>query len=150
MLRALFVALLLFSAVTMSQSPDALVTAAELDGAVADITAAIDPDDPQRARLLDMYIDTGSALAARAQFLAALETYAQARASAVKQATDIEAGLAERDVVSDGPSASASLAELEQQVLVSKADLAAAKSNLDEARNSINGMPERAVQVRSK
>jgi potassium efflux system protein len=150
MLRALLLSLLLFSAVTMSQSPDSLVTVAEVDGAVATITATIDPDDPQRAGLLEMYNGTGSALAVRAQFLAARDAYAQARASAAKQATAIEAGLAERDVVPAGPGASTSLAGLEQQVLVSKADLAARKSNLDEIRDAINGMPERAVQIRAR
>jgi potassium efflux system protein len=150
MLRALFVALLMFSAVALGQSLDALVTAAELDSAAANITAATDADDPQRARLLDIYSDTKAALAASAQFLAARETYAQARSSAVKRAADIQAGLVERDVVSDVSFGSTSLAELEQQVLVSRADLAAAKSNLDEFRNTINGMPERAVQIRAR
>ena len=149
-LGAPLLALLMLSTVAFGQTSDPLITLDQVDDAVADITAKTTADDPQRAKLLALYNDTRAALTDRAGFLESRENYAQARAGAGKEALAIGAALAERHVASLDLPASTSLAELEQQLQVSRAELAASKSNLDETRNAINGMPERAAEIRAK
>jgi potassium efflux system protein len=143
-------ALLMLSTVVLGQPSEPVITLDQVDGAVADLTATTTSDDPQRAKLLALYNDTRAALADRDGFLESREKYAQARAGAEKEALAIGAALAERHVASLDLPASTSLAELEQQMQVGSAELAAIKSNLDEIRNVINRMPGRAAEIRAK
>ena len=108
------------------------------------------PDDPQRAQLLTLYNDTRAALTDRAEFLDLRENYAKARAGAGKEAVAMGASLAERHVAPPDAPASTSRAELEQQLQLSRAELAASTSILDQTRNEINSMPERAAQIRAR
>ena len=143
-------ALLMFSRIVLGQPLDALVTVQEVDDAMAEVTANTTPDDPQRAQLLTLYNHTRAALTDRAEFLDLRENYAKARAGAGKEAVAMDASLAERHVAPPDAPSSTSLAELEQQLQLGRAELAASKSILNQTRNEINSMPERAVQIRAR
>ena len=157
MLRArllpLLLPLLLLAAAAWGQDTGPIVSAAQVEAAVADATASLAEDDPRRANLLRLYGETRAALTAALQFGAARESFAQARAGAAQRAAAIEAGLAERELGSDGAwgeTDSASLADIEQTMQVRGADLSARRNRLAEIRASVAGMPERAVEIRAR
>ncbi len=141
----------MLAAAAWGQDTGVIVSTAQVDAAAAEATASLAEDDPRRANLLRLYGDTRAALAAAVQFRAAGESFAQARAGAAQRAAAIEAGLAEREVGSDGVGGepgSASLADIEQAMQVRSADLSARRTRLAEIRESIAGMPERAAEIR--
>lgn len=153
MLKALLLSLVLLGGAAAAQDGPPVVTTAQLDAAVAEATGTLADDDPKRADLLRLYGDARAALAAAARFEESRESFAQARAGAAKQAADIEAGLAERQVAPDAAapaSGTASLADIEQQMQVGKAELDARRSRLTEIRDAISGMPGRAAEIRAR
>ena len=153
MLKALLLPLLFVAGVASGQDAPAVVTTAQLDAAVAGVTAQLSPDDPSRETLLELYRDTRAALADAERFRKNRESFAQARASAAKRAEDIQAGLAERDVApapEPGKTESASLADLEQRLQIARAELDARKSVLADIRAAINAMPDRATEIRAR
>jgi potassium efflux system protein len=154
MLRRLLLPLmLLLSAAAWSQDSGVVVTTARLDAAVAAATANFAADDPARASLLKLYDGTRAALLATAQYNSERDKFAQARAGAAREAAAIEAGLSERQVAggeSGGPPGKVSLADLEQQMQVSQAELDARKGKLADIQGQINSMPARAARVRSR
>jgi len=154
MLRALLLAGSLLAAVwSHAQGAAPIVTAAQLDAAVAKVNAGMAEDDPQRGSLLKKYSDARAALDAIQQYQQARDTYGQARTGAARQAAAIEAGLEQRQLAStalDRSFARATLPELEQQLQVSRAELEALKSKLADIRAGIAGMPGRAVEIRNR
>jgi len=142
--------LLMLSTFALGQPPAEVVTTQEVDNAIADVTALTPADDPQRARLLALYNNTREALNDRDEFLDAREKFAKARSVAAKEAIAIGATLVERDVVPAALADSTSLPELEQQVQLSRAEVAESKNRLDEIRAEINSMPQRAAQIRAR
>lgn len=143
-------ALVMLSGIALGQAQPELVTRQEVDNAIADVTAITSADDPQRARLVALYNDTLEALSDTDEFLDARETYARARSVAAQEAIAIGATLVERHVAPPELADSTSLAELEQQVQLSRAEVAASKNRLDEIRTEVNNMPQRAAQIRAR
>lgn len=153
MLRRYLLLLLLLAASGWAQEAGIVVTTAQVDAAVAQVTANLAADDPARANLLKLYDGARSALAATARHQADREKYAEARAGAAREAATIQAGLVERQVsvgTVGGRSGKLSLADLEQQIQVSKADLEALKGRLADIQGRINGMPNRATEIRNR
>ncbi len=156
MLRALLLQAFFIATVAWGQVAGPLVTLAQVDAAIARVnaTAALDsPDSSGRASLLKLYSDTRAALRAVTEYQGEREKYARARAEAGREATAIEAGLAERQVVPTGIGGAletASLGELEQQIQVSRSELEARKAMLAETRSAISGMPGRAIVIRDR
>tara|TARA_R110001599_G_scaffold353881_1_gene602088 strand:- start:78380 stop:81703 length:3324 start_codon:yes stop_codon:yes gene_type:complete len=142
--------LLMLATGALGQPPEVQVTLEAVDNAVADVTANTPPDDPQRARLLALYNETRAALIDRDEYLDLRENYAKARAGAGNEAIAIGAALVERHVAPPDQAVSKSLPELEQQVQISRAELAASRSNLDDIRTAINSMPQRAAEIRAR
>lgn len=153
MLEALLLLLVLFPGPSLGQNPDPGVSVAQVEAAVADVSSRLAADDPVRASLLELYDDTRAALLALEQYQGSTETYTQARAGASREAEAIEAGLAERreaPAASDPTLDQASLQELEQRIQVTRADLEARRSNLQNTRAAVSAMPERAMQIRDR
>ncbi|MEZ5501459.1 MAG: mechanosensitive ion channel [Halioglobus sp.] len=153
MLRALVFWLLLASVQAWGQVAAPDVTIAQLDAAVDRATASMSADDPQRAALLKTYADARTALSNYEQFNAQMQSYAKARASAVKDAEAIEAKLAEAHnapAADDSALKSVSLAELEQMLQVQKSELEAKKSQLSDIRSAIDAMPGRPAEIRAR
>jgi len=153
MLRLLLLQVLFFSLAAWGQDPVTAITIPQLDAAVAEASENLAPDDPKRANLLRLYGDTRAALVATRQFKESLASFAQARAGAADRAKAIEIGLSEREMDSDltvADPAAATLDDIEQRMLVSKAELGARRSRLAEIRAAITSMPERAEQIRAR
>ncbi|MFC1579047.1 hypothetical protein ACFL3Y_01510, partial [Pseudomonadota bacterium] len=152
MIRAVLLPLFFVACCAWSQDTMTSVSVEQLDASVADVTANLAPDDPKRANLLRLYGDTRAALVAARQFNESRESFAQARAGAADRASAIEAGLSEREVVTDpaGASSDASLADIEQAMQVRKAELDARRSRLAEINDAVAAMPERAAQIRAR
>ncbi|MCB1697211.1 MAG: mechanosensitive ion channel [Halioglobus sp.] len=156
MLRALLLSLLLLAGVVRGEDvPSAVttVTTAQLDAAVGDVTANLAPDDPKRADLLRLYGDTRAALVAVRQFRESEQSFAQARAGAAGRAAAIEAGLAERELSASRPAAdpaNESLADIEQQMQVGKAELDARRTRMAELNAAISGVPDRSAEIRTR
>lgn len=148
-----FLLLLVLAASAWGQEAGIGITTAQVDAAMAQVTANLAADDPARASLLKLYDGARSALAATARHKADREKYAQARAGAAKEAATIQAGLVERRVsvgAGDGRSGKVSLADLEQQLQVGKADMEARKGRLADIQGQINGMPTRGIEIRNR
>ncbi|MBP6724384.1 MAG: hypothetical protein KA137_06070, partial [Halioglobus sp.] len=152
-MRRFLLLLLLLAASGRAQESGIVVTTAQVDAAVAQVTANLATDDPARANLLKLYDGTRSALAATVRHQADREKYAAARAGAAREAATIQAGLVERQVsagTGGGRLGKVSLPDLEQQMQVSKADLEALKGRLADIQGRINAMPNRATEIRNR
>ncbi|MCB1704979.1 MAG: mechanosensitive ion channel [Halioglobus sp.] len=153
MLRFLTFLVLLAGAPAWSEVTAPGVTTAQLDAAVASVTANLPESDPQRAELLASYADTRSALSNYATFSQQLENYSQARANAMQEAEAIK-----RQLVLDHQSPQdsevtlqdVSLPELEQIIQVDRSELEANKKNLTDIRAAIDALSVRPVEVRSR
>ncbi len=152
-MRRFLLLLLLLAASGWAQESGVVVTTAQVDSAVAQVKANLAADDPARANLLRLYDGARAALAATARHKADREKYAEARASAAREAATIQAGLVERQVsagTGGGRLGKASLGDLEQQIQSSRADLEARKGRLADIQGQINGMPNRASEIRNR
>ncbi|MEZ5572184.1 MAG: mechanosensitive ion channel [Halioglobus sp.] len=153
MLRVLILWTLLSTTLAWGQAVAPAVTVAQLDAAVARVTANLPEDDPQRAALLKSYADTREALSNLEKFRLQTSGYIQSRANAVKEAEAIEEKLvalhsAPQKAVS--VSKSTSLAELEQIILVDKSELDAKKSQLVDIRAAVDAIPQRPAEIRTR
>jgi|GEM_PF-3253742 len=150
MLRVLVLLLLIATTHAWGQIAAPDVTVAQLDAAVARVTADMPEDDAQRAALLKSYANTRVALASHEQFKQQLNSFSQSRANAVKEAEAIEKKLSRYHSAPETeykPSRSVALPELEQMILVEKSEVDARKSQLTDIQAAIDAMPSRPAEI---
>ena len=153
MLKKLVCLVLLLATHAWGQVEPPAVSASQVDTAIERVTSTLPEGDPQREARLKLYADTHVALSNYLDFAAAREQYYQARTQAVSEAEKIMANLGTHADIPDMDAdtlKTLSLAELERTIQVTKTELDSRKSQLAEVRKTIDAMPQRPTQIRTR
>jgi potassium efflux system protein len=154
-MKKLLLALLIL-ACSMGRAEEELtapvVNTAQLDAAVERVSGTLPEDDPGRANLLRSYNKAREALASYNESLESLETFRRARVNAPGEAVVLQQELAVLKAAEQPDFAASvsdlSLVEAEQQIQVSKSELAALQDRLAVIRGEVDGLPARTAAIR--